>query len=557
MLSRFGGTLVRLSPPLRPSSSRLLFPLSHSSSSSFIRCFARERDGGDNDGAYEDESGFDPEGMVADEDGDFGSNGKKGKDVVNPNRPDGPATDSDPDSPHLMRLEDELKRPEYQFDPIQADRDEIREELEFRQKNLSELDQIISEDWVLNHENGVYFNPTTGETKVPFEKSYEAYKQRRARRGRESKVEETNERFPDYISKMNLLKEAQFYPEHEMRSIRDKYKNLNFKDLNNVLADADHQFFKRDPTWSMMKWGVRYPFSGGQSEAALQHELEHLKFLALLPYKYHVKTLRTGHMTHTGRKMGVGVLVIGGTGNGYVGYGYGKGPSPIEALKRASHDLRRNMLEVPLDEGRTIPFNVVGKYRTTKVIMQRCTRGRGIRGGTLMQAIYECAGLEDVSSKITGSRLKNPMSIIQAIFQGLSQLVSPRQLANWRGVNYYTEYNAPIREPAPSPEEMARRTSKIKQYIKDAEDQWSLRSDLNHKTDEQHQQQDEQNESNLGSVPPAPEEGEEGAPKKQRRTRTEELHAKYYPWTLPRSTFPSRPRPRPGWFQGPELKRVD
>jgi small subunit ribosomal protein S5 len=548
MLCRFGGALARLPPLLKPS--HLLFP--HKTS---LRFFAGEADVT----AYEDETGIDPDGLIAEEEEEAEEArgkqfGRGRKAVVNPNKPDGPGTDSDADSPHIARLQEEFMRPEYQRDPLQADRDEIREELAFRQRNLSELDKIISEDWVMNHNNGVYFNPTTGETKVPFEQSFEAYKERRARRERTRTVAQANAAYPDFISRHYLLKEAQFYPEAEMTFIRDKYKHLNFKELGDVLADADHQFFKRDPTWSLQKWGVTYPYTGGQSEATLQHELEHLRFLALLPHKYHVKTLRVGHMTETGRKMGVGVLVVGGTGNGYVGYGYGKGPSPVEALRKASHNLRRNMLEVPLDEGRTIPFSVIGKYRTTKVIMQRCTRGRGIRGGPLMQAVYECAGLEDVSSKITGSRIKNPMSIVQAVFQGLAQLVSPRQLAQFRGVNYYTEYGGPIREPPPSPEEMTRRTSKIKEYIKDAESQWSKRTDLNHDLDEPEEWGEEATLGGGPSIPP-PTEGEE--PKKQRRTRTEELHQMYYPWTLPKRTNPSRPRPRPGQFQGPELKSID
>lgn len=555
MLSRFGGVLVRFAPQIK-TSSRILSPHSSSSTTNnstntFVRCFARDSDALAGDGENEDDTGFDYEGI--DEDVSDGEDGGKGK--VNPNRPDGPGTDSDPDSPHIYRLQQEMARPEYQFDYLERDNDDLRQELAFRQQNLAELDKIISEEWVLNHENNVYYNPKTGETKVPLEQSFEAYKQRRARRQLNDTVSQANSSFPDYMSKEILLKEAQFYPEHEMGAIRDKYKHLNFKDLGKVLSEADHSFFKREPTWSLMKWGTRFPFVGDEGEAALKHELEHLKFLSLLPYKYHVKTLRTGHMTSTGRKMGVGVLVIGGTGNGYVGYGYGKGPSPVEALKRASHDLRRNMLEVPLDEGRTIPFNVVGKYRTTKVIMQRCSRGRGIRGGPLMQAIYECAGLEDISSKITGSRLKNPMSIIQAIFQGLAQLVSPRELAHWRGVNYYTEYVDPIREPPPSPEEMARRTSKIKDYIKDAEDQWAKRTDLNHAADEQPV---EANEDEGPDVPVPSPEGEEGEePKKKRRTRTEELHHQYHPWTLPRRLNPTRPHPRPGVFQGPELKAID
>lgn len=536
MLARFGA-VARRTP--FSSASRLL--LSHQN---FVRCFARDRDG---DGAYENEAGFDADG--------FGDEVPASeREGPNATQPDGPATDSDADAPHIFRLMKEARLPQHNSDEILDDQEEIREELAFRKKRLEELDQIISEDWVLNHENGVYYNPKTGETKVPFEKSFEEYKMRRAGRQRKRTIEEINNHIPDYISPVPVFEQSQFYPEIEMRGIRDKYKHLNFKELQGVLNKADQQFFQKPAMWSMMKWGVRFPFPGDDSDIALQHELEHMRFMALLPYRYHVATMRVGHMTKLGRKMGVGVLLVGGTGNGYVGYGYGKASSPAEAMKIATHNLRSNMMEVPLDEGRTIPFSVVGKFRRTKVIMQRCTRGRGIRAGPLMQAIFECAGLEDMSAKITGSRLRNPMSIIQAIFQGLGQLVSPRALAASRGVNYYEEYCGPIREPAPTPEELAKRTSKIKEYIKDAEEQWARRTDLNHRDMEP--MGDWTGEGYVEEpAQPATEDSPEGE-KKTRRPRMKDVHMSYYPWNLPKSARPTRPTPRPGWAQGPELKRA-
>lgn len=120
MLARFGA-VTRRAPFF--SASRLL--LSHNN---FVRCFARDRDG-DGDGVYENEAGFDADGF---EDEDAAVTDRDGP---NATQPDGPGTDSDPDGPHIHRLIQEAQLPQHNGDDIVDDREEIREELAFRQSN--------------------------------------------------------------------------------------------------------------------------------------------------------------------------------------------------------------------------------------------------------------------------------------------------------------------------------------------------------------------------------------------------------------------------------------
>ena len=87
-------------------------------------------------------------------------------------------------------------------------------------------------------DNGVYFNPETGETKVPYEKSWKKYLARRAERSRAENVEATNQGYPDYLTPEKYHSAATLYPMDEMDIIRKKYKRTNspFPALQPVLT---------------------------------------------------------------------------------------------------------------------------------------------------------------------------------------------------------------------------------------------------------------------------------------------------------------------------------
>jgi hypothetical protein len=131
--------------------------------------------------------------------------------------------------------------------------------------------------------------------------------------------------------------------------------------------------------------------------------------------------------------------------------------------------------------------------------MKRCQRGHGIIAGPIMQCIFECFGVRDISCKVVGSKNKNPLHVVYAAFQGLGRMESAREIALARGVNYYKEFDPYIREKPPTVAELARKQSEIRRHLATAEEQWRMRRDLAQRV-EQLEEEEEERIRALGEV---------------------------------------------------------
>jgi small subunit ribosomal protein S5 len=63
--------------------------------------------------------------------------------------------------------------------------------------------------------------------------------------------------------------------------------------------------------------------------------------------------------------------------------------------------------------------------------MQPASEGTGVIAGGAMRAVLECAGVRNVLAKSYGSR--NPINVVRATMNALSQMRSPTQIAAKRG----------------------------------------------------------------------------------------------------------------------------
>ncbi|MCA3452381.1 MAG: 30S ribosomal protein S5 [Rhodobacter sp.] len=148
-----------------------------------------------------------------------------------------------------------------------------------------------------------------------------------------------------------------------------------------------------------------------------------------------------------GKRFGFAALVVVGDQRGRVGYGKGKAKEVPEAIRKATEQAKRQMIRVPLRDGRTLHHDMEGRHGAGKVVMRTAVAGTGIIAGGPMRAVFEMLGLQDVVAKSLGST--NPYNMIRATIDGLKQETSPRQVAQRRGKKVADILKRPETEAAP------------------------------------------------------------------------------------------------------------
>jgi len=132
-----------------------------------------------------------------------------------------------------------------------------------------------------------------------------------------------------------------------------------------------------------------------------------------------------------GKRFGFAALVVVGDQKGRVGFGKGKAKEVPEAIRKATEQAKRQMIRVPLREGRTLHHDMFGRHGAGNVVMRTAPAGTGIIAGGPMRAVFEMLGLQDVVAKSIGSQ--NPYNMIRATMDGLKKQGSPRNVAQRRG----------------------------------------------------------------------------------------------------------------------------
>jgi small subunit ribosomal protein S5 len=136
---------------------------------------------------------------------------------------------------------------------------------------------------------------------------------------------------------------------------------------------------------------------------------------------------RVAKVVKGGRRFGFSALVIVGDRRGRVGHGSGKAREVPEAIRKATERAKRNLIRVPLREGRTLHHDVLGRAGAGKVVVRAASPGTGIIAGGPMRAVFEMLGVQDVVAKSVGT--SNPHNMVKATFNALTRSNSPRSVA--------------------------------------------------------------------------------------------------------------------------------
>ena len=132
-----------------------------------------------------------------------------------------------------------------------------------------------------------------------------------------------------------------------------------------------------------------------------------------------------------GRTMRFSALVVVGDGNGHVGAGLGKAGEVPEAIRKGKEAAVKNLVEVPVDENKSIPHDFMGKFGSASVLLKRAPEGTGVIAGGPARSVLELAGIKNIRTKSLGSN--NKTNVVLATIKGLTSLKTPEEVARLRG----------------------------------------------------------------------------------------------------------------------------
>ena len=132
-----------------------------------------------------------------------------------------------------------------------------------------------------------------------------------------------------------------------------------------------------------------------------------------------------------GRRFTFSALVVVGNYAGSVGVGYAKAKQVPDAIRKATQNAKKNLIKIPLRDGRTLHHDIIAKDGAGKVLLRSAPSGTGIIAGGPIRAACEVIGIKDIVAKSMGS--SNPINVLRACIKGLKNQSSPKFIANLRG----------------------------------------------------------------------------------------------------------------------------
>lgn len=139
---------------------------------------------------------------------------------------------------------------------------------------------------------------------------------------------------------------------------------------------------------------------------------------------------RTAKTVKGGRRMSFAALTVVGDKKGRVGFGFGKANDVSEAIKKSVDKAKRNLVFIPMKNG-TLPHEIIGKYKSSSVLLKPACSGTGIKAGGAVRAVMDAMGATDVISKSLGS--SSSVNVVRATFNAIENLMDAKAIAAGRG----------------------------------------------------------------------------------------------------------------------------
>jgi len=141
-------------------------------------------------------------------------------------------------------------------------------------------------------------------------------------------------------------------------------------------------------------------------------------------------------MTDSGRRVKFRATVVVGNEDGFIGMGQGKDVQVGPAIRKAIDSAKINMVSVKRGCGswecgcgteHTVPFEVVGKMGSVKVILKPAPRGLGLAAGGTAKIVMQLAGIKDVWTRTEG-QTRTTLNFAKATYEALKKTAIVRTM---------------------------------------------------------------------------------------------------------------------------------
>lgn len=119
-----------------------------------------------------------------------------------------------------------------------------------------------------------------------------------------------------------------------------------------------------------------------------------------------VKIKRVSKKTKGGNQIHFTALVVSGDKKNRVGVGLGKAKSVADAIQKGIKKAQKSLITIPIIDG-TISGSVTLKFKGAMVMIRPGKKGSGLIAGGPVRSVVELAGIQDIVSKIVGSKNKS------------------------------------------------------------------------------------------------------------------------------------------------------